>query len=161
MEIIKRHVMRKNDLKDLKEELRAVVGESVETIIDKNIEVIITESGELYAKNKEILAFKYQEKILPSLRAINNGLMKLPSVTVDMGAVPYVTNGADVMAPGITKLDPGLKKDDYVMVVDERFGKALAICYLLFDVEEIKKMTKGKALKTIHYVNDILWNLTL
>ena len=35
-------------------------------------------------------------------------------VIVDMGAIKFVTNGADVMAPGIVKADPVIQKNDSI-----------------------------------------------
>ena len=41
------------------------------------------------------------------------------------------------------------------------YGKALAVGELLYAGSEIKAMKKGKAVKNIHYVNDIIWNIEL
>ena len=41
-------------------------------------------------------------------------------VEVDMGAVPFVTKGADVMAPGIVASDEVIKEGDLVWIRDER-----------------------------------------
>ncbi|MFW9922566.1 MAG: DUF1947 domain-containing protein [Candidatus Thorarchaeota archaeon] len=161
MDISKRHAMRKNDLKDMKENLRQHVGDNVDNLFKSGAELIQTETNVLYAEKKEIIAFQFEDKILPSLRALNNNLVSLPSVTVDMGAIRFVTNGADIMAPGITKVTEGIQKGDFVMIIDEKFGKALAIGQLLCDGNEIKSMNKGKVIRNIHYVNDELWNLKL
>ena len=161
MEISKRHAMRKSDFKELKEKLRTVLGDEVDSLFKKGAELIIADIGEFYAENKKILAFKIGDKILPSLRVLNEGLVTLPKVTVDMGAVRFVTNGADIMAPGITEISEDLKAGTIIMIVDENFGKSLAVGELLFDGKEIKAMTKGKAVKNIHYVNDAIWNIEL
>ncbi len=161
MEIIRRHTLRKSDFRELKEKLGRTVGNSADTLFVKGAELIITDQGELYAENRIILAFKLDNEVFPSLRALNNDLAKLPTITVDMGAVPYVTNGADVMAPGITKVTNGLPKGTIVTIIDENYGKALAIGRLLFDSEEIAESKKGKVIKNLHYVNDFIWSLKL
>lgn len=161
MEIKRRHVLRKNDFRELKEQLRKTIGESVENLFQKNAEIIVTEEFELFAEKKEILAFKYKDTILPSLKAINKSLVEIASITVDMGAVPFVTNGADIMAPGITEIPEGLKANDFVAIIDENFGKSLAIGQLLFDGDKIKEMNKGKVVKNIHYIDDDIWKLEL
>jgi PUA domain protein len=161
MEIIHRHALRKSDVKELKEELEEIVGEEVEQLFKERIEIVKTEEMELYASKKNIIAFRMNSRLLPSLRALNDGLVHLPSVTVDMGAVPYVTNGADIMAPGITKVDDGLPKGAIVTIIDEKFGKSLAVGELLFEGRRIKEMNKGKAIKNLHYVNDEIWSLQL
>ena len=161
MEISRRHAMRKSDFKELKEKLKEVLGEGVDLLFKKGAELIIADIGEFYAENKKILAFKIGDKIIPSLRVLNDGVVTLPAVTVDMGAIPYVTNGADIMAPGITKITDDLTAGTIIMIIDETHGKALAVGELLFSGSEIKTMKKGKAVKNIHYVNDIIWNIEL
>jgi Predicted RNA-binding protein (contains PUA domain) len=71
----------------------------------------------------------------------------LKKVVVDMGAVKFVANGADVMRPGIVSFDENLAKDEIVLIVDERFGKSLAIGLALLSASELKATDKGKAIK--------------
>ncbi|MHA1213616.1 MAG: DUF1947 domain-containing protein [Candidatus Heimdallarchaeota archaeon] len=161
MDILRRHALRKKDFREMKEKLREVIGDDVDTLFVKGAELIVTEAGNLYAENKVILAFEIDERILPSLRALNNEQVHLPSVTVDMGAIPYVTNGADIMAPGITNITPELQVNDFVVIIDETYGKSLAIGQLLLSSEEISQIKKGKVIKNVHYVNDTIWSFTL
>ena len=81
-------------------------------------------------------------------------------VVVDMGAVGFVTKGADVMAPGITDADPKIQKDDLVWICDEKHRKLLAVGVALMTGGEMKTKKPGKAVKTLHYVGDRLWMLT-
>ena len=74
-----------------------------------------------------------------------------------MGAIPYVTRGAAVMVPGIVAADERIKKGDYVVIVDEKHDKPVAIGIALMDANEISKEKSGKAIKTIHYVGDRWW----
>jgi predicted RNA-binding protein (TIGR00451 family) len=76
-----------------------------------------------------------------------------------MGAVPYVCNGADVMAPGVVRVDGDFEKNDILLVVDERFGRSLAIGVALSDSQTMRKLAHGKFVKNFHYVGDKLWNL--
>jgi PUA domain protein len=161
LEILKRHALRKSDFKELKEMLRKTIGNEADKLFVKGAELVETEKGELFAENKVILAFKTNNKILPSLRALNEGLVQLPTIIVDMGAVPYVTKGADIMAPGITEITPGLKIGTFVSIIDENFGKSLAIGELLINSDEINIIKKGKVIKNLHYVNDNIWSLKL
>lgn len=90
------------------------------------------------------------------------GLLKFPvnarAVTVDMGAVRFVTNGADVMAPGIVEADPTLKEGDWCWVRDERNRKPLAVGKALVPGSTMVR-GKGKAVKSIHHLGDKLWLL--
>ena len=161
MEINRRHILRKSLFKELKEKLSEILGDESEILFNKEVELIETDKGDFYAENKIILAFKLKDKILPSLKALNEGRVHLPTVTVDMGAIPFVTNGADIMAPGITKATENLHAGDIVAIIDEKFGKSLAIGELLIDSNEIVKAKKGKVIKNLHYVNDEIWSLKL
>jgi PUA domain protein len=80
-------------------------------------------------------------------------------VIVDMGAVRFVTGGADVMRPGIVEIDEAISKGEYVVVKDERNRMPLAICIANHPGAEMRSMEKGKVLVNIHYVGDELWNI--
>ncbi len=107
--------------------------------------------------NNEPLFFYYENKIGPTLKTIlkNNFLKK---IIVDMGAVKFVVSGADIMRPGIKKIDDNIAKEEIVAIVDETHSKPLAIGLTLFSGEEIQKMGSGKAVKNLHYVGDKVWN---
>ena len=91
------------------------------------------------------------------------GLLKYPAtkrwVTVDMGAVPFVYNGADVMAPGIVDAEPGIQPGDLVWVRDEKNRRPLAIGEALMSGPGMVASEKGKAIRSIHHVGDVLWKL--
>jgi PUA-domain protein len=78
-------------------------------------------------------------------------------VTVDMGAVKFVTNGADVMAPGIVDADPSLQPGDWCWIRDERNKQPLAVGKALVPASTMVR-GKGKAVKSIHHLGDKLWN---
>lgn len=80
-------------------------------------------------------------------------------VTVDMGAVKFVYNGADVMAPGIVEADPGIAVGDLVWVRDERNRQPLAVGEALMSGPEMAVSERGKSVKSIHHVGDDLWKL--
>jgi PUA domain protein len=82
----------------------------------------------------------------------------MPKVVVDMGAVPYVCKGANVMRPGIRRFEGDFAKDGLVFVVDEKHGKPLAVGEALCSQEEAQKATQGAVISNIHYVGDKLWN---
>ena len=82
-----------------------------------------------------------------------------PKIVIDMGAVPYVCKGADVMAPGVRAVKGEFKENDLLLVIDERHGKPLAIGVALFSSEEMKTVNHGKTVKNLHHVGDKLWNL--
>ena len=78
-------------------------------------------------------------------------------IIVDKGAVKFVVNGADIMRPGITKIDEGIQKGEIVVILEETHKKPISICVSEASSEELKAMTHGKALKNIHFVGDSVW----
>ncbi|OGS42093.1 MAG: RNA-binding protein [Euryarchaeota archaeon RBG_16_62_10] len=78
-------------------------------------------------------------------------------VTVDMGAVRFVYNGADVMGPGIVGHDPGISVGDLVWVRDVQNLRPLAVGRALVPAEGMARKDKGKAVESVHHVGDKLW----
>ena len=97
------------------------------------------------------------ETLLPTL-LYQEALERLSNVVVDMGAVPYVCGGADIMAPGITEVQGEFERDELVVIRDERHGKALALGLSLFSSGEMREMKRGKMVKNLHYVGDKIWD---
>lgn len=85
-------------------------------------------------------------------------MKELPRITVDMGAVPHVCNGSDVMAPGIRKIEGDFVVGSLLTVVDERHGKFIAVGESLLGLEEMKAARRGKVIKNLHYVGDKVWD---
>jgi PUA domain protein len=129
------------------------------TLVDAkaSIEVIETDCGEVFLVNGKPLLFGTGEDVFPTL--FFKGISALlPRVVVDMGAVPYVCNGADVMAPGIVRIEGEFSKGDIVIIVDEKHGKPLALGEILYDVENAKNVKQGVVVKNFHFVSDRIWN---
>jgi PUA domain protein len=100
--------------------------------------------------------FIKSERVFPTL--INDYVLdQLPVLTVDMGAIPYICNGADVMAPGIVKVDGKFNADALVVIVDEKFSKKIAICSVLYDSLTLSEKKHGKVARNLHHINDKYW----
>jgi len=80
-------------------------------------------------------------------------------VTVDMGAVKFVYNGADIMAPGVVDADRAIRVGDLVWVRDEKNRQPLAVGEALLTGDEMIAAESGKAVKSIHHVGDNLWKI--
>jgi PUA domain protein len=145
--------MRRKDVRRLKDEAGDLLRDETNSIIqaetEDGVKVFIIEGDIKLARRDEVL--------FPTL--VNESVEGLPSVLVDMGAIPYVCNGADVMSPGITGIDGDFSEGDLVIVRDERHRKSLAVGVALVTSEDMREMPKGKAVKSIHYVGDKLWKV--
>ncbi len=159
MEIRRRYFLSKKDIKKIKNELKEFFGDVDEIIPKKgNVEIAIADDFEIILVDKEPIAFKKDDKVIPTLRLL---LKKLPDknlVVVDMGAIKFLIKGADVMAPGIVDADENINEGDVVFVVDENHKKPICIGIALMSGKEMKEEDKGKAVENIHYVGDKLWN---
>jgi PUA domain protein len=96
--------------------------------------------------------------LFPSLRN-EQALEMLPSIVVDMGAIPHIINGADIMRPGIREIKGEFQKGDVIVVKDLKFGKPVSICVAEVASESMRTMPKGKAAENVHYVGDPFWNV--
>jgi len=76
-----------------------------------------------------------------------------------MGAVKFVTNGADVMAPGIVDADENIIAGDMVWICDETHRKPLAVGVAVMNGPEMIKETKGKAIIMKHHIGDDIWKV--
>ena len=102
----------------------------------------------------------YGNKIFFTLHGLNRYKPKKKFVVVDMGAVRFVANGADVMAPGIVDAEKSISKFDPVWICDEKHRKPLSVGSAVMNSEEMINKNKGKAVRIIHYVGDDIWNFT-
>ncbi|MFW9807499.1 MAG: DUF1947 domain-containing protein [Candidatus Thorarchaeota archaeon] len=157
--IKKRHLLKKREQRDEIDKIEKELGSSITGLDAKSHieEGILDDGSRILLLDGEIIFFQHEGRMFPALRALLNGLMDVPRITVDMGAVRFVVNGADIMRPGITAIDDRVKKDGIVVIVDETHGKPLAVGVSKMSAEELRETTSGKVIKSIHHVNDDLW----
>jgi PUA domain protein len=157
----RRHPLKAKEAKQVLTEAQAKLKLDLDALfsVKANVEVVESEVGSIYLIGGKPLLFKSDDEILPTL-LFSDFSAQAPKIVVDMGAVPYVCKGADVMAPGIVRVEGEFCKGDLVTVVDVKFGKALALGESLMDAETAKTTRKGPVVKTLHYVSDKIWDYT-
>lgn len=156
-EDIVRKQLSKSDLNRLNEEIVDSFG--VADFFNKkdNVVLIDVEGFRVVVRDGGPLFFYVDDKLVPTLKLLLESQI-LKQIVVDMGAVRFMTSGADVMRPGIVDIDGNIKKDEFAVIVDETHKKPLCIGRALFSGEEMAKMQTGKVLKNMHWVGDKLWN---
>ena len=82
-----------------------------------------------------------------------------PSAVVDEGAIKFLLNGADVMRPGIRRLDDWGAAGKTVVVKEEKKGRAIAVGTAMVSSAEAPGMAKGGCIQNLHHVGDRFWNL--
>jgi len=122
----------------------------------KNFDEIIVGEDMVYFIDGAALIVRTRGKLMPSLK-FTKAIDSLPRVIVDMGAVKHIVNGADIMRPGIKDVPGDFRKNDLVVILDEKFGKPIALGVAEIDSTEMKRVSKGNVIRTVHYVGDDLW----
>jgi len=157
MKIKSRNVLRKTDQKALVNDIVEAFGDA-SSFEGRKLEYVESDGQDFIFVDGEPLLFKIDGKIFPTVK----GALKLNPerriVLVDPGAVRFIINGADTMSPGIVQADPAINIGDLVIIVEKAHGKAIGIGRALMAGKEMVG-GKGKAVKSIHYVGDEIWNL--
>lgn len=152
----KRHRLRQKEISSISFALNSVLG--AETFAEDDV-VDMAEGPEydVVFVNGKILAFTPGGVPFLTVR----GLLKYKAtkrfVTVDMGAVKFVYNGADVMGPGVVACDAGIAEGDLVWVRDVNNLRPLAVGRAVAGGDAISRKDKGKVVQSIHHVGDKLW----
>jgi len=153
-----RHRLKRKEVRDIQNKLKETFtcdffdGEvSVETGNVEGIKIIFVDDEPCF--------MIYEDKIIFMLHGLYRYKPKENFVVVDMGAVKFVTNGADVMSPGIVDADENIIEDDQVWICDEKHHKPLAVGIAIMNGKQMISEKQGKSVKIIHYVGDALWNL--
>lgn len=156
--IKKRHLLKKREQREEIEKIESDLGSSIGLEDKSQIESGILDDGShILLLDGEIIFFEHNGRKFPTLRALLKGIIQIPQVAVDMGAVKYVVNGADIMRPGITHVDDQVTANGIVAIIDERHGKPLAIGVSQLSAGDLREASGGKVIKSIHHVNDNLW----
>jgi PUA domain protein len=121
-------------------------------------EIVETEAFTLILIQGEPMIMLMEGRPFPTVRGLLRHPLSSRYVTVDMGAVRYIVNGADVMAPGIVEVADDVSRNEFVWVRDQDHGKPLCVGLALMDRKEMVG-GRGRAVKNLHHVGDEIWNL--
>lgn len=158
MRIRKRHRLKRREIRRLSAEISDRIGAPVFTEEDV-VDLGTGPDFDVIYVNGKILAFAHEQKAFPTVRGVLQYGAERNFVTVDMGAVGFVANGADVMGPGIVDADRGIQEGDLVWIRDENNLKPLAIGKALAPGPEMLEKGKGKMVQSLIHVGDKLWKL--
>lgn len=156
MEIAARHHLRSDDVADIREGIESAFGvtlsgDSFEAVefADSDRRLVLVEDEPMILRTPEgpVLTVRGANRLEPGRRI----------VVVDAGAIPFVSDGADVMRPGIVEADPDIAAGDPVLVAEESHGKILAIGRARTDGDDLAG-DQGKVIDSIHHVGDDLYS---
>jgi PUA domain protein len=152
-----RTILKDRDSKPLIEELRRLPKQQHLTH-KARVEIETVKDSEIVFVDGVAIAFRRKGKLAPVLTN-TSALEGMPSIVVDMGAVPHVAGGADIMAPGIRKVNGEFAESQLIVVVDEKHGKSLAVGRALIGSGAMATTKKGKVVENVHYVGDLIWDV--
>lgn len=158
MKVKSRVQLRKNVKNKMLKDLVSTFGEGMSELENKALEKITLEEFSIILVDGKPLLFEIEGHLFPTVRGALEMELQKRIVTVDKGAIRFVSNGADIMAPGVVAADPDIKEGDLVIIVEEAHRKPLAIGKALMEGSEMVEATSGKAIKSIIHVGDKLWN---
>ena len=80
-------------------------------------------------------------------------------VEVDHGAIPFLMKGADCMVAGVHAADASIEVGDLVWIRDMKHKRPLAIGWSTMNADDLTNLSKGKGIRTLHWVGDELWDM--
>ena len=155
MEVKSRHHLRSDDVREVETAISNALGVDLDgdtyelvEIEDSEFEVVLVDGNPdvLYVEDEPFLTVSGANAHEPRTRV----------VTVDAGAISFVSNGADVMRPGIVDADDAIADGDLFAIAEESHGKVLAIGRALTDGTDMVG-PEGKVVESVHHVGDDLY----
>lgn len=159
MDVSSRHHLRSDEIQDIADALRTGLGveldaDSFELVefADEDFAVVLVDGDPLvwYPDGEPFVTVAGANRTEPSTGV----------VTVDAGAVSFVSDGADVMRPGITEAATDISEGDLVVVQEAAHGKALAVGRALVEGDDMTG-DSGKVVEALHHVGDELFEFSV
>jgi len=159
MEVKSRHHLRSDEIRDLETSLESKLGVEVDGDTYERVDLVGTEF-DLVLVDGEPHVFLVDGETFLTVRGANAFPPERRVVTVDAGAVQFVSDGADVMRPGIVDADEVIDPQDLVVIVEETHGKALAVGRALEHGSDLPG-DSGKVVESVHHVGDELYEFSV
>lgn len=159
MEIKSRHHLRSDAIDEIETALAENLGVELDADSFEKIELSDGDWDVVLVDGDPLVLYLDDDPFL-TVRGANAYPPEKHVVTVDTGAIEFVSNGADIMRPGIVEADPGISAGDLVAIAEEAHGKFLAIGRAGAPGEEMVG-EEGRVVESLHHVGDDLYELTV
>jgi PUA domain protein len=159
MEVKSRHHLRSDEIRDLETTLDDTLGVALDGDTYERVDLVGIEFDLVLADGEPSVFYVDGEPFL-TVRGANAYPPQRRVVTVDAGAVQFVSDGADVMRPGIVDADEAIDPGDLVAIVEETHGKALAVGRALEPGSDLVGES-GKVVESVHHVGDDLYEFSV
>ncbi|WP_254863942.1 RNA-binding protein [Halovivax gelatinilyticus] len=158
MQVKSRHHLRSDDVSAVE----TAVGERLGVDLDGDAyELVEFEESdwEVVLVDGEPLVAYFDEEPFLTVRGANATDPDDRLVIVDAGAVSFVSDGADVMRPGIADVRGEITAGDLVLIAEESHEKVLAVGRSRVDGDELLG-DAGKVVDSLHFVGDDLYSFS-
>ena len=158
MNVKSRHHLRADDVDEIETALDEQLGVEVGADAYEHVEFDDSDWDVVLVDGDPLVLYLDGEPFL-TVQGLNAYPPERRVVTVDAGAVSFVSDGADVMRPGIVEADEGIEEGDLVAVDEESHGKFLAVGRARTSGDDMVG-DAGKVVDSIHHVGDDLFEFT-
>ncbi len=155
MQVKSRHHLRSDEIDDLESSLADHLGIDLDGDSYERVEFTDIDR-EVVLVDGEPLVASFDDDLFVTVRGANAHSPQDHVVTVDSGAISFVSDGANVMRPGITDATDDIEPGDLVVIVEETHRKALAVGRAETDGADMVG-DSGKVIETLHHVGDELY----
>ena len=159
MEINSRHHLRSDGVSELERAVAEGLGVEIDGDTYELVELADSKFDLVLVDGEPSVLYVDDEPFL-SVRGANRFEPETHVVTVDSGAISFVSDGADVMRPGIVEADDDIETGDLVAIAEETHGKVLAIGRALVGGSEMVGK-QGKVVESVHHVGDDLYEFVV
>ena len=155
MQVKSRHHLRSDEIADLEDSLAEQLGIDLDGDSYERVEFTDVDR-EVVLVDGESLVASFDGDLFVTVLGANTHPPEKHVVTVDSGAISFVSDGANIMRPGITEATEDIESGDLVVVVEESHGKALAIGRAEADGSDMVG-DSGRVVESLHHVGDDLY----
>ena len=155
MDVKSRHHLRSDEIDELAASLADRLGIDLDGDDYERVEFTDVDR-EVVLVDGEPLVASFDGNLFLTVRGANEYPPQNHVVTVDSGAISFVSDGANVMRPGIVEATDDIEPGDLVVVVEETHEKALAVGRAETPGDDMVG-DSGKVVESLHHVGDDLY----
>jgi PUA-domain protein len=159
MDVKSRHHLRGDEIDEIVDHIADRLGVTVEGDSWEDVEFVDDDRRVVLVDGEPAVAYFGEEPFL-TVQGANRFEPERRVVTVDAGAVSFVSDGANVMRPGIVEADDAIDPGDLVVVAEETHGKVLAVGRADVAGDEMVG-DSGKVVDSLHHVGDDLFEFSV
>ena len=159
MNVKSRHHLRADAIDEIEAALASNLGVELDADTYERVEFDDSDRDVVLVDDDPLVLYVESEPFL-TVQGANAHPPERGVVTVDAGAVSFVSDGADVMRPGIVEADENIEAGDLVAINEESHGKFLAIGRARTSGDDMVG-DSGKVVDSIHHVGDDLFEFTV